>query len=84
MPKENKVSDSLVSKLKNHKSVDVVVVAKGDVSSVYTYVFLLEAYFKDKKIHYNQETTNSLTATLTPEQIYDLSDEPSVEFIDSV
>ncbi len=84
MPKENKVSDSLTSKLKDSKTVDVVVVAKGDVSSVYAYVFLLEAYFKDKKIRYNQETTNSLTATLTPEQIYDLSNEPSVEFIDSV
>ncbi|MBI4919193.1 hypothetical protein HY837_04630 [archaeon] len=79
---KGKVSDSLVTLLGGKDKVDVVVLAKGNVMDVHTYVFLIEAYFKDKKISYNQETANSLTATLTKEQIYDLSKEPSVEYID--
>ncbi len=77
-----KVSDSLGALLGEKEKVDVVVLAKGNALDVYTYVFLIEAYFKDRKIQYNQETANSLTATLTREQVYELSKEPSVDYID--
>ncbi|PIN80855.1 hypothetical protein COV11_03145 [Candidatus Woesearchaeota archaeon CG10_big_fil_rev_8_21_14_0_10_30_7] len=74
---------ALLDKQNENETVDVIVIAKGDAMDVYAHVFNIEAYFKDKNVKYNQEMGNSLIASLTIEQIYELSELRSVEYIDA-
>jgi len=84
MLRNQSISASLGALLdKGTSTVDVVVIAKGDATDVYAHVFNIEAYFKDQEINYTQETGNSLNAKLTIEQVYELSEIKSVDYIDA-